>query len=86
MTGVAVDATGHIFALRTGPRAEGDLVLVYDTDGSLLGTFGSQGSGDGQFGRGWVLGIALDGQGNAYLADPGLERLEKFHLLAPLAP
>jgi hypothetical protein len=75
---VAVDATGRVFAVRTGPAQSGDRVRVYDQGGHLLATFGSSGSGDGQFGPGWILGIALDGQGDVYLTNARQHRLEKF--------
>jgi sugar lactone lactonase YvrE len=86
MTGVAVDAAGRVFALQSGPAGTGHSVRVYDRDGTFVASFGDYGSGDGQVGRGWAFGIALDGEGNVYLTSPGKNRLEKFRLLPPLAP
>jgi tripartite motif-containing protein 71 len=42
----------------------------------LLTTWGSEGSGDGQFGE--PGGIAVDGAGNVYVADTGNNRVQKF--------
>jgi hypothetical protein len=86
IAGVAIDAAGRVYTLPSGPGASGDVVHVFDKDGNPVASFGSTGSGDGQFGPGWVFGIALDGQGNVYLTDPGKNRLEKFRLLPPIAP
>jgi sugar lactone lactonase YvrE len=42
----------------------------------LVAQWGSYGSGDGQFSYPWAL--ALDGDGNVYVADAGNSRIEKF--------
>ena len=69
-----------------GPQQTGDKVEVYAADGTLVASFGQPGSGDGQFGFGFTYGLALDGQGNAYVTDGASDRLYKFGLLPPLAP
>ena len=46
------------------------------TDGKLLATWGSQGSGPGQFD--WVHGIVVDSKGAVYAADTYGQRLQKF--------
>ena len=45
-------------------------------DGKLLATWGSQGSGPGQFD--WVHGIVVDSHGAVYAADTYGQRLQKF--------
>ncbi len=86
MTAVAVDASGRVFTAQSGSQQQGDWIRVYDQDRTLLTGFGSEGYGDGQFGLGWILGLALDGQGGLYATDGSGNRLEKFQLLPPIAP
>jgi len=69
--GVYVSETGHH-------------VSRYDGAGSLLGQFGSAGSGLGQLA--WPLGTATDHEGNLYVADSNNNRIQKFSPAgAPLA-
>jgi hypothetical protein len=79
-----VDDAGRLFVTR-GPDTLGDKVEVH-ADGRLLASFGGSGLGDGQFGRGFSEGIALDGFGDLYIVDGAADRLEKFRLLPPIAP
>jgi DNA-binding beta-propeller fold protein YncE len=69
---VAVDAGGSIYVtlLRSG------LVRKYTGTGTLLATFGSPGSGAGQF-QG-PSGIALDGLGHVFVADETRQRILRF--------
>jgi len=66
---IAVDAAGYVYAI--GP----DNLQKFAPDGSLVGQWGSSGSGDGQFGEPW--GIAT-GSGNVYVADTYRDRIEVF--------
>jgi hypothetical protein len=68
-----------------GPqRGVAGAVLVFGADGTLLGSFVAQGSGDDQ--AIFPAGIALDGKGSLYLFDswPDSARLLKFTLPASL--
>ena len=81
--GIAVDAQGRMFVTE-GPSGTGDRIQVFDADGTFLSSFGSKGTGDGQFG--FATSVALDGHGNVYVADAGANRIEKFSLQPPFAP
>lgn len=76
---VAVDTKGNIYALDTGHQR----VVVFDSSGQPVRTIGAPGKGDGQFGSlvgqcGGVGGVALDRDGNVYVADPNNKRIQKF--------
>ncbi len=73
--GIAVDKQGNLYVMDTGNSR----VVKFDSDGKLLTTWGTRGESDGQFnvnchgcGR-----IAVDGQGNVYVADSS-SRIQKF--------
>lgn len=51
-------------------------IIKYDADGNQVSTFGSAGSGNGQFST--PTGIALDAAGNVWVADSGNKRVQKF--------
>jgi hypothetical protein len=51
-------------------------VAEFDPDGSLLSSFGSPGSGDGQLSA--PFGITLDSQGDVYVAELGADRVQQF--------
>ena len=72
-------------AVATGlaPTPAGDMLVLsstvmrrYSPSGTLLGTFGSSGSGNGQLTG--ANGIATDTAGNIYVADTGNHRVQKF--------
>ena len=54
---------------------DGELAKV-DMDGNVLGSIGSPGTGNGQFGEAHAL--TVDGDGNAYIADVINRRVQKF--------
>ena len=71
---VAWDAAGNIFvADGMGSNAR---VAKFDKDGKFVKSWGSRGTGDGQFAG--VHGIAVDAQGNVYVADAGNKRIQIF--------
>ena len=49
---------------------------MYDTAGNLKGTFGSHGSGNGQFYN--PVGVAVDKNGYVYVVDKDNHRIQKF--------
>jgi len=75
---VAVDAQGNIYVTDT----DNSRVQKFDGNGMFLLQWGSKGSDSGQFGedQNWSgpEGIAVDAQGNVYVADPANQRIEKF--------
>jgi DNA-binding beta-propeller fold protein YncE len=71
---VAWDAAGNIYvADGLGNNAR---VAKFDKNGRILKSWGSRGSGQGQFNV--VHGIAIDAQGNVYVADSGNKRIQVF--------
>jgi hypothetical protein len=76
--GVAATTSGSLYV------GNGTQIQLYSTtfNGTtfpLLGSFGSAGTGPGQFGAAGVAGIALDSAGaNLYAADPSNGRVEVF--------
>jgi DNA-binding beta-propeller fold protein YncE len=56
--------------------AEGDRIQMFGSDGVFLGQWGALGSGAGQFAN--PESVAVDGDGNVYVADRGNARVEKF--------
>lgn len=74
-TGLALDSQGNLYVFDVGNAR----VLMYSSDGKLLTHWGSQGSGDGQFGlvlphSVTIPDLIVDGQGNVYVADFGNSR------------
>ncbi len=59
-------------------------VQGFSTSGSLVSAFGSQGLGAGQFAS--PQGIASDSAGNLYVADNGLNTIQKFVFTNPAPP
>jgi len=70
---IAIDGSGNVYVTDTGSFSSdshdflGDSVKVFDSEGNFLRELGSHGTGNGQF-RG-PTGIAVDMNGNVYLAD-----------------
>ena len=48
----------------------------FDSNGQFLTKWGSSGTGDGQFAH--PVAIAVDAQGNSYVADYGSDRVQLF--------
>src|SRR5262245_33055984 len=73
-TDVAWDAAGNIFvADGAGNNAR---IAKFNNKGVFVKSWGSKGTGPGQFGS--VLAIAVDAQGNVYAADGGNKRIQVF--------
>jgi len=65
---VAFDGSGNLYVL------DQYQVRKFDADRNLVTTWGSQGTGDGQFQN--AIGIGIDGAGNVYIC--GDNRVQKF--------
>ncbi len=77
--GVAVDGRGDVFVVNH--RTHLHQVQKFDASGKLLAEWGSNGSGEGQIGAGATSGpeaLAVDRQGNVYVADLVNNRVEKY--------
>ncbi len=70
-SGVANDAAGNVYIADTGNNR----VLKFSNVGSLLASWGTLGSANGQFNQPW--GIAVDAA-NVYVGDSGNNRVQKF--------
>jgi tripartite motif-containing protein 71 len=74
-SGIAVDRSGNIYVTNIY-QTTGYSVVKFNSNGVYLSTFGSSGSGDGQFT--YPENLAIDSTGNIYVADTGNNRIEKF--------
>jgi DNA-binding beta-propeller fold protein YncE len=77
--GIAVDSSGYVYVADSGNNR----IQKFDSDSNFITTWGSQGSGDGQFRN--PSGIAVDSSGYVYVADSGSvcvpsgnNRIQKF--------
>ncbi len=70
--GTAVAALGTIYVTDTRNQR----IQYFSATGAFLGTWGSLGSGDGQFNR--PQGIALAADGTVYVADWGNHNIQRF--------
>jgi outer membrane protein assembly factor BamB len=69
---LAIDQKGRIYA--TDP--ESFRVLVFDKTGQFITTWGENGTSNTQFGI--VSGVAVNSQGQIYVADSGNNRILRF--------
>jgi DNA-binding beta-propeller fold protein YncE len=67
---VALDASGNVFV------ATGGGVWKFSSAGAVLGSWGSAGTGPGQFNS--PCGVAVDATGNVYVADTFNHRVQVF--------
>ena len=72
-TDVAWDSAGNIFVADGLGNAR---VAKFDRDGKFIKSWGQKGNGPGQFAT--VRSIAVDTQGNVYVADGGNHRVQMF--------
>ena len=69
---MATDGSGNVYVMDSNNAR----IQKFDEGGAFLTTWGSLGSGDGQFMN--LVGVATDGSGNVYVADTGNHRIQKF--------
>src|SRR5262249_8546194 len=69
---LAVDRNGNVFA-----GVANATVQKFTNSGTLLTTFGSFGTANGQFQS--IDGMAVDGAGNVFVADSNIHRVQKFN-------
>jgi hypothetical protein len=75
--GVAWDKDGNIYVADGAALVAGNArVAKFDKDGHFIASWGQRGSEPGQFNS--LRGIALDAQGNVYVADAGNKRIQVF--------
>jgi DNA-binding beta-propeller fold protein YncE len=75
--GVAWDKDGNIYVADGVAMGTGNArVAKFDKDGHFIRSWGQRGSEPGQFNS--LRGIALDAQGNVYVADAGNKRIQVF--------
>jgi DNA-binding beta-propeller fold protein YncE len=72
-----VDTSGNVFVADTGNHR----IQEFKNDGSFVTTWGTKGTGIGQFDR--PSGIAVGSSGNVYVLDSGNNRVQKFQLASP---
>jgi sugar lactone lactonase YvrE len=70
--GISVDGKGQVYVADTGNKR----ILVYDSNGSLITQFGTEGFDVGQFSE--PVDVKLDSLGNAYVTDTWNQRVQVF--------
>ena len=71
-TGVVINKRGEVVVTEMGRPC----VSVFSPSGEKIRSFGTQGSGQGQFN--WPFGLTVDGEGNILLTDTLKNRIQKF--------
>jgi len=72
VTSVAIDKAGNVFVA----DFYNDRIQKFASDGTFLTSFGSKGSGPGQFS--YPIAIAIGGDGSIFVADYGNNRIQKW--------
>ena len=68
----SVDGNGDVYVADTGNSR----IQMFNSGGTYLTQWGTQGSGDGQFD--YPVSVAVDGSGNVYVADRDNQRIQVF--------
>src|SRR5579884_3762350 len=69
---MARDAAGRLYVV----QSQAGRITILNPDGSVAGTLGKPGTGDGEFQEPWSVAIAPDG--SVYVADTWNHRIQKF--------
>ena len=67
---IAVDNLNNVYV------SSNSHIFKYTSDGTFIKSWGSEGTGDGQFQQ--IVGIAIDSSNNVYATDAYSQRVEKF--------
>ena len=71
--GLATNSKGHIIVVENGASC----ISIFTPEGKKIQSFGSRGSGKGQFNS--SCGVAVDNDDNIYIVDNGNHRIQKFN-------
>jgi len=77
--GITVDKSGNVYVTDSNlgvNDSRNSRIHKFDSRGNLIITYGSSGSGNGQFSS--LRGITTDESGNVYVVDSGNNRIQKF--------
>jgi tripartite motif-containing protein 71 len=76
--GIAIDGSGDVFVVNEGNMTTHGAfcVQMFTAHGEFLARWGSDGYGPGQFDH--PAGVAVDAEGNFFVADTGNNRIQKF--------
>ncbi len=72
--GIAVDSQDNLYVFDAGNGR----LLKFDSNGSLIQTWDTQGEGEGEFNSLGFGGIAIDADDNIFVVDNGNFRIQKF--------
>jgi len=75
--GIGVDSAGNVYV-----TVSNNTIQKFSSSGNYLTSWGSTGSGNGQFNN--PNAVAVDSSGNVYVLDSGNSRVEKFGDLPPI--
>ncbi len=72
---ISVDKAGYIYTVDSG---DSNNIKKFTSEGTRISSFGKYGTGNGEFNH--PRSIAVDHEGNIYVADTGNHRIQKFTL------
>ena len=71
-TAIDLDSNGNLYVTDEWLNR----VAIFSSDGDWLGSWGSNGSGEGQFDK--PSGLAIDSEDNLFIVDTGNDRIQKY--------